>query len=74
MVLDLFGVEGKREEPEISIERLREWWTYERLPADWEPVKRIDLISTFLGSRLIRRHMENIKNQQQQPMNKSSGH
>jgi hypothetical protein len=60
MVLDLFGVEG-----EIAVETLRDWWTYERLPAGWVPTKRVGLIDTFWGSRAIKRHMEAIKNERQ---------
>jgi hypothetical protein len=65
MVLDLFGVEPEGKEKEISIERLREWWTYERLPEDWQPTKRVGLVDTFFGSRSIRKHMEFLKRQRQ---------
>jgi hypothetical protein len=61
MVLHLFGVDGEGDEQEIPVETLREWWTYERLPAGWVPTKCVGLIDTFFGSRAIRKHMEVIK-------------
>jgi hypothetical protein len=64
MVLDLFGIEQEGEKYEVAVDTLKEWLTYERLPADWKPTKRIGLIGTFFGSRSIKKHMENIKNEQ----------
>ena len=64
MVLDLFGVDGEGGEQEIPVNTLKEWWTYERLPAGWVPTKRLGLIDTFFGSRAIRKHMEAIRNRQ----------
>jgi hypothetical protein len=67
MVLELFGFEEEGEKHEVAVDVLKDWFTYERLPADWKPTKRIGLIGTFFGSRLIRTHMENIKNKQHPP-------
>jgi hypothetical protein len=67
MVLDLFGVEKEGGKREVSIDILKDWWTYERLPADWKPTKRIGLTGTISGSNLIKKLMECIKNEQHQP-------
>jgi hypothetical protein len=63
IILDLFSVEGEGQEKEIAVERLREWWTYERLPPDWEPTKRIGLIDTIISSQKIKKYMRAIRNQ-----------
>jgi hypothetical protein len=67
MVLDLFGFEEEGGKREVSIDVLKDWWVNERLPAGWKPTKRIGLIETAFGSRLIKNHMEKIKNKQHQP-------
>lgn len=66
MVLEIFGVEGEGHEKEIAVQRLRDWWTYERLPADWEPTKRVGLIDTIIGSQKIKGYMMAIRQRQRQ--------
>ena len=65
MALDLFGIEGKGKEKEIQVKTLREWFTYERLPADWQPTKRVGLMDMIIGSQRIKKYMSNIRNQRQ---------
>ena len=60
IVLDLFGVEREGREKEIAVDRLRDWWTYERLPEDWQPTKRVGLIETIIGSQKIKKYMRTI--------------
>jgi hypothetical protein len=63
VALNLFGVEGEGQEKQLALERLRDWWTYERLPADWEPTKRVGLMDTIITAQNIERHMRTLSNQ-----------
>jgi len=63
VALNLFGVEGEGQEKQLALERLRDWWTYERLPADWEPTKRVGLMDAIITAQNIEKHMRTLGNQ-----------